>query len=36
MLQIKVVGLKKVYKFGIGHFLIGLIVFLTNIKNTIK
>ena len=35
MLQIKLV-LKKLYKFHIKHFLIGIIVFLINIKNAIK
>ena len=36
MLQIKVVGLKKVYRFAIEHFLIGQIVFLMTVENTIK
>ena len=36
MLQIKVVVFKKLYKFDIEHFLIGIIVFLINIKNFIK
>ena len=36
MLQIKVVDLKKVQKFAIEYFLIGIIVFLINIENTIK
>ena len=35
MLQIKVVVFKKLYKFYIKHFLIGIIVFLINIKNDI-
>ena len=33
MLQIKVVVFKKLYKFYIKHFLIGIIVFLINIKS---
>ena len=33
MLQIKVVVFKKLYKFYIKHFLIGIIFFLINIKN---
>ena len=36
MLQIKVVILKKLYKFYIKNVLIGTIVFLVNIKNAIK
>ena len=36
MLQIKVAVLKKLYKFHIEHFLIGIVVFLINIKNAIK
>ena len=36
MLQIKVVIIKKLYKFHIEHFLIGIIVFFINIKNAIK
>ena len=36
MLQIKVVVFKKLYKFYIKHFMIGIIVFLKNIKNAIK
>ena len=36
MLQIKVVVLKKLYKFSIENFSIGIIVFLINIKNAIK
>ena len=36
MLQIKVVVFKKLYKFYIKHFMIGIIVFLINIKNAIK
>ena len=36
MLQIKVVVFKKLYKFYIEHFLIGIIVFLINIKNAIE
>ena len=36
MMQIKIVLLKKLYKFHIDYFLIGLIVFLINIKNAIK
>ena len=35
-LQIKVVILKKLYKFYIKQFLIGIIVVLINIKNAIK
>ena len=35
MLQIKVVVFKKLYKFYINHFLIGIIVFLIKIKNAI-
>ena len=35
MLQIKVV-FKKLYKFYIKHFLIGIIVFLIDIKNAIE
>ena len=36
MLQIKVVVFKKLYKFYIKHFLIGIIVFLINIKNAME
>ena len=36
ILQIKVVVFKKLYKFYIKHFLIGIIVFLINIKNAIE
>ena len=36
MLQIKVVAFKKLYKFHVEHFLTGIIVFLTNVKNAIK
>ena len=36
MLQIKVVAFKKMYKFHAEHFLIGIIVFLINMKNAIK
>ena len=36
MLQIKVVVFKKLYKFYIKYFLIGIIVFLINIKNAIE
>ena len=36
MLQIKVVVFKKLYKFYIKHFLIGIIVFRINIKNAIE
>ena len=35
MLQVQVVVLKKFYKFHIENFLIGIIVFLINIKNAI-
>ena len=35
-LQIKVVVFKKLYKFYIEHFLLGIIVFLINIKNAIE
>ena len=36
ILQIKVVVFKKLYKFYIKYFCIGIIVFLINIKNAIK
>ena len=36
MLQIKVVVFKNLYKLYIKHFLIGIIVFLINIKNAIE
>ena len=36
MFQIKVVRLKKVYKFALQHFLKELTVFLINIENAIK
>ena len=36
MLQIKVVVLKKLHKFHIEHFLLGIIVLFLNIKNAIK
>ena len=36
ILQIKVVDFKKLYEFNIEHFLIGIIVFLINIKNAIN
>ena len=36
MLRNKIVRFKKLYKFHIEHFLIGIIVFLINIKNAIK
>ena len=36
MLQLKVIGLKKVYKFAIKHFLTGLIVSFITVENTIK
>ena len=36
MSQIKVVVLEKLYKSSIKHFLIGIIVFLMNIKNAIE
>ena len=36
MLQIKVVVFKKLYKFYMKYFLIGIIVFLINIKTAIK
>ena len=36
MLRKKIVHFKKIYKFYIKHFLIGIILFLINIKNVIK
>ena len=36
MLRSKIVRFKKIYKFYFYHFLIGIIVFLINIKNGIK
>ena len=36
IMLIKVVILKKLYKFYFDHFLIGIIVFLINMKNAIK
>ena len=36
ILQIKVVAFKKLYKFYIEHFLLGIIVFLMNIENVIE
>ena len=36
MLQMKVVVFKRLYKFYIKHFLIGIIVFFINIKNAIE
>ena len=36
MLEIKAVVFKKLYKFYIKHFLIGIIVLLMNIENAIK
>ena len=36
MLRKKIIRLKKIYKFYFDHFLIGVIVFLINMKNAIK
>ena len=36
MLRNKIICLKKIYKFYFDHFLIGIIVFLINMKNAIK
>ena len=35
MSQLKVVGLQKVYKFAVGHFLLGHVVCVLIIKNNI-
>ena len=36
MLQIKIVGLEKVYKLAMEHFLIGITVFVINIETAMK
>ena len=36
MLKSRIVHLKKIYNFDFDHFLVGIIVFLINMKNAIK